>query len=323
MLTLYIPRPEPNLDNFVFKTSIQVQVALATGVSLHDTVKLLPDSCDIRRAKFVAETACALGGAGCSQQETIELIGELHPQQLLQQQDAVESCPAEAVAASHLQQPSLHAWLNRPDQAKFLRACCSVASISQAMSAASCSNSHVSLPASQSLPSQLVAACALSLFGTALDHHDIGLVLDTLPPNSFLDLVKAGVAHIRDQNVKTSDVIGSFDVLLGYLGVCSTNSGMSKNANANICSTSMLRTWFSTVLAIDSICMQIQGIFMTGCFYLILVPCDDLFVGLNWIEQGNRMQSKMRTDAIECVLFALIEFNLENPTRFNFLKRFY
>jgi hypothetical protein len=245
---------------FVFKMSIQVQVALATGVSLHDTVKLLPDACDIRRAKFVAETACALGGAGCSLEETIELIGELHPQQLLQQHDAAESCPVEGVAVSHLQQPSLHAWLNRPDQAKFLRTCCSVASISQAISAASGSNSQISLPASQSLPSQLAAACALSLFGTALDHKDIGFVLGTLPQNSFLDLVNAGVAHLLDQNFKASDDLWSFDVLLGYLGVCSTSSGMSKDANANICSTSTLRTWFSTVLAIDSICMQSQGI---------------------------------------------------------------
>ena len=93
-----------------FTRADAVQVALATGVSLHDTVSLLPDTCDIRRAKFVAETACAMGGAGCSLEETVELIGELHPQQVFRQRDS-ECLPASGMAVSSLQQPSIHEWL--------------------------------------------------------------------------------------------------------------------------------------------------------------------------------------------------------------------
>lgn len=250
-----------------FTRADAVQVALATGVSLHDTVSLLPDTCDIRRAKFVAETACAMGGAGCSLEETVELIGELHPQQVFRQRDS-ECLPASGMAVSSLQQPSLHEWLNRPDQAGFLRTCCSVASIAQAINSASESNSQLPSSAIQTAPSQIAAACALALYGSAQDHNAIELVLQSLPPNSFLELVKAGVAHLRDQNFQEFDSIGSFNVLLGYLGICSASIASSKNANSSVCSTSTLCMWFSTVLTIDGLFLQNQGkslIFTSMC----------------------------------------------------------
>jgi hypothetical protein len=257
-----------------FSRADAVQVALAAGVTLQDTAKLIDANCDIRRANFVAETACALGGSGCSMDETLELIQELHPVQVHQ---PIDSPPSARVAysstsqlqqlayssTSQLQQPSLHAWLNHPHQSKFLRICCSVASIAQHMNMVSESNSQQLQPSLPSPPSLLAAASAFALFGSSQNYEDIGRVLNCLPPNAFLELVSAGITHMQDQIFKESDDIGSFDLLLGYLGVCSTSNGgkdevfkiwLQKN-----CSPETLRAWFSLVLAIDSVCMRNQG----------------------------------------------------------------
>lgn len=250
---------EISIHSNEFTRADAVQVALASGVSVHDTNNLLPTDCSLRRAKFVAETACALGGAGCSMEETIQLIGELNFQPsliapiVMPLGDAVDTC--------QLQQPSLHAWLNHPNQAKFLRSCCSVATISRLMSAA-LEGDMSSSSIKTSPPSLLAAACAFSLFASAKDYEDIGRMLSVFPPNSFLELVSAGVAHLHDQNFKDSDNSGSFDVLLGYLCVCATGSCSSNVAVGNCsskCNAATLHMWFGVVLLIDGIYLQRQG----------------------------------------------------------------
>jgi hypothetical protein len=114
--------------------------------------------------------------------------------------------------------------------------------------------------------SLLAAACAFSLFASAKDYEDIGRMLRVFPPNSFLELVSAGVAHLHDQNFKDSDNSGSFDVLLGYLCVCATGSSSSSSSSSvaigncsSKCNAATLHMWFSLVLLIDGIYLQRQG----------------------------------------------------------------
>lgn len=248
---------EISILSSAFSRADAVQVALAVGVSMHDTTKLLSNECDIRRANFIAETARALGGSGCSMQETLELIQELHPQPTHQPHDSTNTLHSVVIdPISHLQQPSLHTWLNCPHQSKFLRICCSVASIAEHIKRVSESNSP--LQSMQSPPSLLAAACALALYGSSQNYDDIGRVLSTLPPNAFLELVGAGIAHLREQNFSSSEDVVSFDVLLGFLGICSTSS-CSNHAIAKTCNFAILRIWFSLVLSIDSIFMLNQG----------------------------------------------------------------
>jgi hypothetical protein len=246
-----------------FTRADAVQVALAAGVSLRDTTKLLSDDCDIRRANFVAETARALGGSGCCLEETLELIKELHPPLIVQPNDA--SGNAHAVVTndiSHVQQPSLRAWLNHPHQSNFLRICCSVASIAQHFNVVSANNLHMSLPPIESPPSLLAAACSLALCVSSQDRDDIGRVLNMLPPNSFLEFVSLGVTHLRDQNFNESEDLGSFDLLLGYLGISSA-SHRDQDESTKGCNTATLRMWFSLVLVMDSVFMQKQGTYDT------------------------------------------------------------
>jgi hypothetical protein len=259
-----------------FTRADAVQVALAAGVSLQDTAKLIDDNCDIRRANFVAETACALGGSGCSMDETLELIQELHPVPVHQPIDCPPSTRAADSSVSQLQQPSLHAWLNHPHQSKFLRICCSVASIAQHMNMVS-ENNLQQLQPSLPTPSLLAAACAFALFGSSQSYEDIGRVLNCLPPNSFLELVRAGVTHMQDQIFMESDDIWSFDLLLGYLGICSTSNGskdeVTKIRLQKICSPETLRAWFGLVLATDSVVVRNQGNSGSFIFSFSFVTC--------------------------------------------------
>jgi hypothetical protein len=292
-----------------FSREDAVQVALASGVSLRDAVALLPSDCSIRHAKFVAEAACALGGYGCSMEESRDLIDELHQKPGSNDLDccsvsqSVQSCTTDI-----LQQPSLHAWLNEPDQAKFLRSCCSVAAIALTMKD---SNMQSDSPSSQSPPSVLAAACAFLLYVSARDSSIIKSFLDYLAPNSFLDYVGAAVMHLDHEKFDAVHVEGSFDVLFGYFSTISTNTDYAVEGE---CDSLTLRMWFSVILSTDSLYLRNQGkLFVLDYPMQVHPPLEQESAGWKEEFECNRscaqtqssvyLLPKLKSTCIECILY--------------------